>query len=110
MNGVSHVVSGENLFKYLKTFANFCIKYIIFSEKKNYIEDTRKMSAMTDIIAVIPQHFFYILLFFGTSLWLLCRWQKNSRLYRLGNQLPGPHAYPIFGNALEAIGKQTDSM
>lgn len=56
----------------------------------------------------ITRQVFYPLIFLASMLWLLHRYQKKSRLYTLGNKLPGPMALPIFGNALLAIGKKPD--
>ncbi|XP_063379812.1 cytochrome P450 4g15-like isoform X2 [Cydia fagiglandana] len=53
---------------------------------------------------------FYPLLVLASSLWLLYRWQQSSRLYKMGNKLPGPMAVPIFGNALLALGKRPDDL
>ncbi|XP_013185532.2 cytochrome P450 4g15 [Amyelois transitella] len=49
----------------------------------------------------------YTLIVVTAALWLLWRQQNQSRLYRLGNRLPGPPALPLFGNALSAIGIKT---
>lgn len=48
---------------------------------------------------------FYPLLLAATGIWLFHRWQQQSKLMQLGNKLPGPAAWPIFGNALMAVGK-----
>lgn len=48
---------------------------------------------------------FYPLLITATVLWMFHRWQQQSRLVKLGNKLPGPSAWPLFGNALLAVGK-----
>ncbi|XP_075972264.1 cytochrome P450 4g15-like [Anticarsia gemmatalis] len=53
---------------------------------------------------------FYPLLFLATSLWVLHRWQQKSRLYKMGNLLPGPETVPFFGNALLALGKSPDDL
>ncbi|XP_063530383.1 cytochrome P450 4g15-like [Cydia strobilella] len=53
---------------------------------------------------------FYPLLVLASGLWLLYRWQQSSRLYKMGNKLPGPMAVPIFGNALLALGKRPDDL
>ncbi|KAJ2950505.1 hypothetical protein O0L34_g8749 [Tuta absoluta] len=53
---------------------------------------------------------FYPLVILASGLWLFHRWQQKSRLYVLGNKIPGPMALPIFGNALLAIGKRPDQL
>nr|ACZ97414.1 cytochrome P450 CYP4G48 [Zygaena filipendulae] len=53
---------------------------------------------------------FYPLLLFASGLWLLYRWQQQSRLFKMGNRLPGPMALPLFGNALLAVGKRPDDL
>lgn len=52
----------------------------------------------------------YPLVLIATLLWVLYRWQTQSKLYKLGNKLPGPSAVPIFGNALLALGKKPDGI
>ncbi|XP_013135274.1 PREDICTED: cytochrome P450 4g15 [Papilio polytes] len=52
----------------------------------------------------------YPLVLITTLLWVLYRWQTQSKLYKLGNKLPGPSAVPIFGNALLALGKKPDEL
>ncbi|XP_045459539.1 cytochrome P450 4g15-like [Melitaea cinxia] len=54
--------------------------------------------------------FFYPLVLLATGLWLLYRWQQQSKLYKLGNKLPGPLPIPLFGNALLAIGKKPEEL
>lgn len=51
---------------------------------------------------------FYPLVLLATGLWLLYRWQQQSRLHKMGNQLPGPLPIPLFGNALLALGKKPE--
>lgn len=51
---------------------------------------------------------FYPLLLVTSVLWILHRWQQKSRLYQLGQILPGPQTVPFFGNALLAFGKRPD--
>ncbi|CAH0628740.1 unnamed protein product [Chrysodeixis includens] len=46
---------------------------------------------------------FYSLLLLATGIWLFHRWQKQSRLHRMGDLLPGPAYFPLFGNALLAL-------
>ncbi|CAH2092169.1 unnamed protein product [Euphydryas editha] len=53
---------------------------------------------------------FYPLVLLATGLWLLYRWQQQSRIHRLGNKLPGPLPLPVFGNALLAIGKKPEEL
>nr|ARA91599.1 cytochrome P450 monooxygenase [Pieris rapae] len=53
---------------------------------------------------------FYPLILLATGLWLLYRWQQQSRIYKLGNKLPGPIALPVFGNALLALGKKPEEL
>lgn len=52
--------------------------------------------------------FFYPLVLLATGLWLLYRWQQQSKLHKLGNKLPGPLPIPLFGNALLALGKKPE--
>lgn len=52
--------------------------------------------------------FFYPLVLLATGLWLLYRWQQQSKLHKLGNKLPGPLPIPVFGNALLALGKKPE--
>ncbi|XP_041972877.1 cytochrome P450 4g15-like [Aricia agestis] len=58
----------------------------------------------------ISRLMFYPLLLAATGLWLLYRWQQQSRLFKMGNLLPGPTAVPLFGNALLAVGKKPDQL
>ncbi|XP_075972259.1 cytochrome P450 4g15-like isoform X2 [Anticarsia gemmatalis] len=51
---------------------------------------------------------FYPLLFLATGMWLFHRWQQQTRLYRMGNKIPGPDTVPFFGNALMAFFKKPD--
>lgn len=51
---------------------------------------------------------FYPLLFLASTLWVLYRWQQQSRLFMLGNKIPGPYSVPLFGNALLLLGKKPD--
>ncbi|XP_050362594.1 cytochrome P450 4g15-like [Nymphalis io] len=53
---------------------------------------------------------FYPLVLLATGLWLLYRWQQQSRLHKLGNKLPGPLPVPVFGNALLAYGKKPEEL
>ncbi|CAK1551938.1 unnamed protein product [Leptosia nina] len=53
---------------------------------------------------------FYPLVLLATGLWLLYRWQQQSRLHKLGNKLPGPMPLPVFGNALLAFGKKPEEL
>nr|QGA73293.1 cytochrome P450 CYP4G15-like protein [Spodoptera frugiperda]ULR85514.1 cytochrome P450 [Spodoptera frugiperda] len=53
---------------------------------------------------------FYGLVAVVSGLWMIHRWQQQSRLFRLGNVLPGPEAVPFFGNALLALGKKPDQL
>nr|XP_021183869.2 cytochrome P450 4g15-like [Helicoverpa armigera]WRX06070.1 CYP4G10 [Helicoverpa armigera] len=53
---------------------------------------------------------FYPLLLITTVLWLIYRWQQQTRLFKLGNVLPGPRCVPFFGNGLLALGKQPDQV
>lgn len=53
---------------------------------------------------------FYTLILLTSGLVLLYRKQQKSKLYRLGNKIPGPIAIPIFGNALLALGKKPSGM
>ncbi|XP_046978516.1 cytochrome P450 4g15-like [Vanessa cardui] len=53
---------------------------------------------------------FYPLVLLATGLWLLYRWQQQSRLHKLGNKLPGPLPVPVFGNALLAFGKKPEEL
>ncbi|CAG9091028.1 unnamed protein product [Plutella xylostella] len=53
---------------------------------------------------------FYPLLLVASSLWMLYRWQQQSRYFRMGNKLPGPACVPIFGNALLLLGKSPDQL
>lgn len=41
-------------------------------------------------------------------LWMYHLRTKSSRLYTMGNKLPGPTALPIFGNVLMALGKRPE--
>lgn len=54
--------------------------------------------------------FFYPLVLLATGLWLLYRWQQQSKLHKLGNKLPGPLPIPVFGNALLALGKKPEEL
>ncbi|KAJ8727105.1 hypothetical protein PYW08_015502 [Mythimna loreyi] len=54
--------------------------------------------------------FVYPLLFITTVLWLIHRWQQQSRIFKLGNVLPGPAGLPFFGNAHMAFGKEPDQL
>ncbi|KAL0839732.1 hypothetical protein ABMA28_016375 [Loxostege sticticalis] len=53
---------------------------------------------------------FYTLILLTSGLVLLYRKQQKSKLYRLGNKIPGPIAIPIFGNALLALGKKPSEL
>ncbi|XP_026491077.2 cytochrome P450 4g15-like [Vanessa tameamea] len=53
---------------------------------------------------------FYPLVLLATGLWLIYRWQQQSRLHTLGNKLPGPLPIPVFGNALLAFGKKPEEL
>ncbi|CAH1635308.1 unnamed protein product [Spodoptera littoralis] len=53
---------------------------------------------------------FYALVAVVSGLWMIHRWQQQSRLFRLGNVLPGPEGVPFFGNALLALGKKPDQL
>ncbi|XP_063374722.1 cytochrome P450 4g15-like [Cydia amplana] len=71
------------------------------------------MSTTVEPLPEIPNStraMFYPLLVLASGLWLLYRWQQSSRLYKMGNKLPGPMAVPIFGNALLALGKRPDDL
>ncbi|OWR43028.1 cytochrome P450 4G49, partial [Danaus plexippus plexippus] len=54
--------------------------------------------------------YFYPLVILATSLWLLYRWQQQTKMYKLGNKIPGPMALPIFGNALLAVNKKPEQL
>ncbi|XP_038213526.1 cytochrome P450 4g15-like [Zerene cesonia] len=67
------------------------------------VEDVQTYQLSTRLI-------FYPLVLLATGLWLLYRWQQQSRLHKLGNKLPGPMAIPVFGNALIALGKKPEEL
>ncbi|XP_045492096.1 cytochrome P450 4g15-like [Colias croceus] len=67
------------------------------------VEDVQTYQLSTRLI-------FYPLVLLATGLWLLYRWQQQSRLHKLGNKLPGPMAIPVFGNALLALGKKPEEL
>ncbi|CAG4941257.1 unnamed protein product [Colias eurytheme] len=67
------------------------------------VEDVQTYQLSTRLI-------FYPLVLLATGLWLLYRWQQQSRLHKLGNKLPGPMAIPVFGNALLAFGKKPEEL
>nr|QKY88960.1 cytochrome P450 CYP4G9 [Athetis dissimilis] len=48
---------------------------------------------------------FYPLVILASCVWLIHRWQQQTRLYRMGNIIPGPPTVPILGNALMALFK-----
>ncbi|KAL0839733.1 hypothetical protein ABMA28_016376 [Loxostege sticticalis] len=48
---------------------------------------------------------FYSLVFLATGLWIVHRRRQQTRLFKLGNKIPGPAALPLVGNALLALGK-----
>ncbi|KOB51759.1 Cytochrome P450 CYP4G48, partial [Operophtera brumata] len=52
----------------------------------------------------------YFLLLVTAVVWVIHRRQKNLRIYRLGNLIPGPMALPLFGNALLALGKRPERL
>ncbi|XP_072941702.1 cytochrome P450 4g15-like [Epargyreus clarus] len=71
------------------------------------------MSVVEDISAhpiTSTRLIFYPLVLLATGLWLLYRWQQQSRLHKLGNKIPGPMALPVFGNALIAVGKRPEDL
>ncbi|KAL4714491.1 hypothetical protein ACJJTC_017786 [Scirpophaga incertulas] len=53
---------------------------------------------------------FYALLLVATALWILHRWQQQTRLFKMGNMLPGPPTLPFIGNAHLALGKRPDEI
>ncbi|KAH9641905.1 hypothetical protein HF086_011655 [Spodoptera exigua] len=68
-----------------------------------FVDDTVYVDWSTRIV-------FYALVAVVSGLWMIHRWQQQSRLFRLGNVLPGPEAVPFFGNALLALGKKPDQL
>nr|QZK27654.1 cytochrome P450 monooxygenase CYP4G113 [Conogethes punctiferalis] len=46
----------------------------------------------------------YVLVLITSALYMYHRKLQKSRLYKLGNKLPGPPAVPLFGNALLGLG------
>ncbi|XP_052758279.1 uncharacterized protein LOC113519550 [Galleria mellonella] len=54
----------------------------------------------------ITRLLFYFLVIIMCGLWLLYRRQQQSRLYKLGNMIPGPPPLPLLGNSLLAFGKK----
>ncbi|XP_028033176.1 cytochrome P450 4g15-like [Bombyx mandarina] len=53
---------------------------------------------------------FHTLLLAIMIMWMLHRWQQSSRLFRLGNKLPGPMALPLVGNSLLILGKKAEDL
>lgn len=50
----------------------------------------------------------YLLPLLAAGIWLFHRKHQRSRLYRMGNLLPGPDPVPFFGNALLALFKNPE--
>ncbi|CAH2062931.1 unnamed protein product, partial [Iphiclides podalirius] len=73
-------------------------------------------SNMTVVEEISQDHYtpsrvlFYPLVLIATSIWLLYRWQQQTKIFKLGNRLPGPSTVPLFGNALLAVGKKPDEL
>uniref|UniRef100_A0A2A4JM80 Cytochrome P450 n=1 Tax=Heliothis virescens TaxID=7102 RepID=A0A2A4JM80_HELVI len=68
---------------------------------------------MTSVVDVEPsvnstRLVFYPLVIIASCVWVFHRWQQQSRIYRMGNVLPGPTAFPLFGNALMALFKKPE--
>ncbi|KAJ2950504.1 hypothetical protein O0L34_g8748 [Tuta absoluta] len=53
---------------------------------------------------------FYPLLFLATLVWLVYRWQQQTRYFKMGNALPGPREVPLLGNALMIVGKSPSEL
>ncbi|KAJ0179462.1 hypothetical protein K1T71_005174 [Dendrolimus kikuchii] len=53
---------------------------------------------------------FYPLLFIASGIWIYIRWQHKSKLFNLGEKLPGPARVPFFGNALIVLRKKPSEL
>ncbi|XP_063823255.1 cytochrome P450 4g15-like isoform X1 [Ostrinia nubilalis] len=72
---------------------------------------------MSTVLEEVPGYHFsagrllsYALILLTSGLILLYRKQQKSKLYRLGNKIPGPISLPLFGNALLAVGKKPSEL
>ncbi|KAI5634332.1 cytochrome p450 domain-containing protein [Phthorimaea operculella] len=93
--------------------AHVVVKYLYFWDTgRNILDSTMPATTLSDVPVnhTLTSLIFYPLVIFASGLWLFHRWQQKSRLYVLGNKIPGPMALPIFGNALMAIGKRPDQL
>ncbi|XP_059061878.1 uncharacterized protein LOC131854754 [Achroia grisella] len=53
---------------------------------------------------------FYTLVAITSVLWLLYRRHQQSKIYKLGNKIPGPSPLPLFGNSLLVLGMKPSEL
>lgn len=63
------------------------------------------MSVLPDFSSLLPNSFFYPLLFVSLVLWYLHQRLQSSRLVTMVNKLPGPMALPLIGNLYQLVGR-----
>ncbi|KOB71351.1 Cytochrome P450 4G49, partial [Operophtera brumata] len=65
----------------------------------SFVDDTQSFHFSSRLIV-------YPLLLLTSGLWALHRWQQKSKLYKMGEKIPGPSTVPFFGNALLVFQKK----
>ncbi|KAM3968055.1 LOW QUALITY PROTEIN: uncharacterized protein ACR2FA_005074 [Aphomia sociella] len=76
----------------------------IFSTMSLVLEEEQSYQYNTKLLV------FYSLVAIASVLWILHKWQQQSRMYQLGCKLPGPAPLPFFGNALLGLGRKPSEL
>ncbi|GBP66542.1 Cytochrome P450 4g15 [Eumeta japonica] len=89
------------------------MSHVFSCVQQAFIDLPSKMPIMDEVQNVTlfsARTVFYPLVLAASGLWLLHYWQRQSRMYKMGNKIPGPMTLPIFGNAHLALGVRPDQI